>query len=78
MDTRGKIAVTTNVSATVEERLASIEATLPHLATKADLAELRAELHSMKWMIGVGIAAAGVVGPLFTWLLSWAFLMPRG
>ena len=45
----------------VEERLASIEATLPHLATKSDVVELLSELKTMRWFIAVGIVAAGVV-----------------
>ena len=34
----------------IERRLTRIESTLPHLATKADLANLKAEL--VKWMVG--------------------------
>ena len=37
--------------ATTEERLASIEAVLPHLATKADLAQL--ETRIVRWMLGL-------------------------
>ena len=42
---------------TTEERLASIEATLPHLATKVNLSELKTELkdHLLKF----AFAAAG-------------------
>ena len=44
--------------ATTEERVTALEARVEHLATKADLAELRADLHALetrlvKWMIGM-------------------------
>jgi hypothetical protein len=46
---------------TVEERLASIEATLPRLATKADLTKLKAHLARLeakinRWMVGLMFA----------------------
>ena len=63
------------------ERLARLEGAYEHLATKADVERLRAdlsqdiervrsELRGMKWIIGIGIAVAGVVGPVATKLLS--------
>ncbi len=47
---------------TIEERLASIEATLPHLATKADLELLRGQVNLLetklvKWMVGLMITS---------------------
>ncbi len=47
---------------TLEERVTKIEATLPHLATKADLGQL--EVRLIKWMVAVqflGIAAVASV-----------------
>ena len=63
------------------ERLARLEGAYEHLATKADVERLRAdlsqdiervrsELRGMKWIIGIGIAVAGGVGPVATKLLS--------
>ena len=48
--------------ASMEERMASIEATLPHLATKADMANLKADIKDLEvrltrliYAVGVGI-----------------------
>ena len=46
------------------ERLAAIEAILPHLATKADLKDLE---NKLLW-VGIGIAAALVVNIVMTLL----------
>ena len=43
------------------ERIARLEGAYAHLATKADIAELRAELRSLRWFIVSGIAAAGLL-----------------
>ena len=52
------------------ERLAALEAERPHLATKADLAEMETRLtaliskqtdHMIRWVIGTIIALAGVM-----------------
>ena len=52
------------------ERLAALEAERPHLATKADLAEMEARLiafmskqteYTIKWVIGTIIAISGVM-----------------
>ncbi len=53
-------------------RLSQVESTLPHLATKADLAELKAELHKLetrlvRWIAGLGL---GVVGTLIAVLID--------
>ncbi len=54
------------------ERVTHIEAAMEHLATKADLATLRSEMHQMetrltRWTVGTmlgGMAAAAAVGAL--------------
>ena len=43
------------VSQSMEERMARIEATLPHLATKADLKDLEVRLTRLIYAVGVGI-----------------------
>ncbi len=48
------------VSQTIEERLAGVEATLPHLATKADLARLDSKIDSLKWVLGSIIGVVGI------------------
>ena len=59
------------------ERLSRLEGAYEHLATKADVERVRtdvervrSELKGMKWIIGVGIAAAGAIGPIVTRILS--------
>ena len=49
----------------VEGRVARIEGALPYLATKEDVAELRAELNTLKWALGL----ASVVIPAITYAL---------
>ena len=44
-------------SPTVNERLAQVETHLSHLATKADLERLRAELHSLAWKLATLLIA---------------------
>ena len=53
--------------ASMEERMASVEATLPHLATKADVANLRADIKAMEvrltrliYAVGVGILISAI------------------
>ena len=43
------------------ERIAALETVLQHLATKADIESLRAELKAMRWLIGVAISLASVI-----------------
>ena len=50
------------------ERLARFEATIPHLATKADLANLQSTI--IKWFIGTWLAALTVLVPLLLYILS--------
>ena len=56
---------------TVEERLGGLEATLEHLATKTDVANLRAEMLAMKselikWMIALMLASATLAAAVAT------------
>ena len=37
---------------------------------RTDVERVRSELKGMKWIIGVGIAAAGAIGPIVTRILS--------
>ena len=37
---------------------------------RADIESVRSELRGMKWIIGVGIAAAGAIGPVLERLLG--------
>lgn len=53
-----------------ERRLSQVESTQPHLATKADLAELKAELHKLEARIIRWIAGLGVVGTLIAVLID--------
>ena len=51
---------------TERERLSAIEAVLPHLATKADVADVKAQIERLradmiKWQIGIAIAIIGAV-----------------
>ena len=69
---------------TESERLSRLEGAYEHLATKADVERVRtdvervrtdvervrSELKGMKGIIGVGIAAAGAIGPIVTRILS--------
>jgi hypothetical protein len=54
----------------MEARIASIEATLPHLATKADIADVRGDIQrgigeTHKWMIATVIGLFVGFGGLF-------------
>jgi hypothetical protein len=69
---------------TESERLSRLEGAYEHLATKADVERVRtdvegvrtevervrSELKGMKWIIGIGIAAAGAIGPIVTRILN--------
>ena len=73
------------VMPTTEERLAAIEATLVHMATKEELQELRAEMQGLcaelqelraeliKWMVGTGIGIASVTATLAGILVRFGF-----
>ena len=56
--------------ATDGERIARLEGEYRHLATRADIESLRAELRGMKWLIGVGIAIAGIIASFVGSLLT--------
>jgi hypothetical protein len=56
--------------ATDGERIARLEGEYRHLATRADIESLRAELRGMKWLIGVGISIAGIVASIVGSLLT--------
>ena len=66
--------------ASMEERMASVEATLPHLATKADVANLRADIKAMEvrltrliYAVGAGILLS-IIGSIVSIALSLARL----
>ena len=50
------------------ERVLATNASVERLRT--DVERLRSELKGMKWIIGVGFAAAGAIGPIVTRILS--------
>ena len=50
------------------ERLAALEATIPHLATKADIANLQSTI--IKWFVGTWVAALTVLVPLLLYILN--------
>ena len=57
------------------ERVTAIEAILPHLATKADIAELRVDMERLqssliKWFIGTWLATIAILAPLMIYILS--------
>ena len=45
---------------TIEERVSRLEGEYGHLATKADIAELRGEIQGIKWTLGVAIGGVAV------------------
>ena len=59
--------------ASMEERMASVEATLPHLATKADIKDLEVRLARLIYAIGIGILIS-IIGSLVSIVLSLARL----
>lgn len=50
------------------ERLAALEATIPHLATKADIANLQSTI--IKWFIGTWLATLTILVPLLLYILN--------
>ena len=65
--------------ANISNRLTAIEAIILHLATKADVADLRADIEKaqstlIKWFIGTWLASmtiiAAILGPLLVYILS--------
>ena len=55
--------------ASMEERMASVEATLPHLATKADIKDLEVRLTRLIYAVGVGILIS-ILGSIVSIVLS--------
>ncbi len=62
-------------TSSVEERLAHIEERLESFATKADIAELRGELSTLKWTISIGLFAVIAITSILQVLLQ---LLPIG
>lgn len=59
----------------MEARLAKLEATVPTLATKADVAELRSDFHKgvndlIKWIVGTAFVAIAMFITLMTFVLN--------
>ena len=50
------------MAATIEDRVSKLEGAYEHLATKADLAELKADM--IKWMVGLMLASAGLAATI--------------
>lgn len=75
MDIEPRVVKLEEFAAVTGERLARIEARLEDMATKADLAELRAEVHrsaneTIRWIVGMGIGL-GVAGiTIITFVLN--------
>ena len=59
------------MTASMEERMASVEATSPHLATKADIKDLEVRLTRLIYAVGVGILVT-IIGSLVSIVLSLA------
>lgn len=59
----------------IDQNIARIDAMLPTLATKAELAELRSDMHKgfadqTKWIIGTGFAGIAVFITVMTFVLN--------
>lgn len=54
--------------ATIEDRVSRLEGAYDHLATKADVAELKADL--IKWMVGLMVASVAVATSLALFVQS--------
>lgn len=59
----------------MEKRVADLEALVPTLATKLDLADLRAEMHKgfneqIKWIVGTGLAGIVFFTTIMTFVLN--------
>ena len=50
------------MATTIEDRVNKLEGVYEHLATKADLAELKADV--IKWMVGLMLASAGLAATI--------------
>ncbi|WP_329766091.1 hypothetical protein [Stenotrophomonas geniculata] len=61
--------------ADMEKRVSDLEAVIPTLATKLDLAELRSEMHKgfneqIKWIVGTGLAGIVFFTTIMTFVLN--------
>lgn len=66
----------------VEQAVVRLDAILPTLATKAELAELRSEVHNgfsdqTKWIVGTGFAGIAVFITVMTFVLNNAAPKPQ-
>ena len=50
------------MAATIEDRVRVLEGAFDHLATRADLAELKADM--IKWMVALMLASAGLAASI--------------
>ena len=70
---------TADMTRTAGERLAALEASYQHVATKADIAELRADnaelradIKNIKWLIGLAVIGSGALASIITLALQVA------
>ncbi len=61
-----------DMTRTTGERLAALEASYQHVATKADIAELRADIKNIKWLIGLAVIGSGALASIITLALQVA------
>jgi hypothetical protein len=64
-DVLRRLGVVEGLVAQTREDVSAMKATLPHLATKADVKELKADISAMearsiRWFVGTSIAVASV------------------
>lgn len=64
-DVLRRLGVVESLVAGTREDVSAIKATLPHLATKADVNEVKGEINALetriiRWIVGTTIAAAAV------------------
>lgn len=63
---------TADMTRTTGERLSALEASYQHVATKADIAELRADIKNIKWLIGLAVIGSGALASIITLALQVA------
>ena len=61
-----------DMARTTGERLAALEASYQHVATKADIAELRSDIKNIKWLIGLAVIGSGALASIITLALQVA------
>ena len=52
----------------LDRRVARLEGAYPHLATKADLKELKTTM--IKWLVGIAIALGAIIMPLLLYIIG--------